>query len=130
MAAQQEKPYRRLIIFSALQTADEDILGRGLILYIVDNTSTKRVITPKLLSSKCNMYWNKIERETGSKMATPTKAKRQKIFNNLKFALDLVLSKNHFYRKMRTEQLEAKLDGWRKSEERRRSEEKKRRRKS
>lgn len=128
MAAQQEKPYRRLIIFSTLQMADS-IVSRGLILYIVDNTSTKRAITPKLLSSKCNMYWRKVEKETGSKMATPTKANRQKILDNLKLALGLVLSKNHFYRKMKAEQLEVKLDGWRKSEGRRKANEKKNRKK-
>lgn len=125
MAAQQEKPYRRLIIFSTLQMADESIVSRGLILYIVDNTSTKRVITPELLSSKCNMYWRKVEKETGSKMATPNKANRQKVFDNLRLALGIVLSKNHFYRKMKTEQLEAKLHGWRVSEGRRKSKEKK-----
>jgi len=127
MAKQQEKPYRRLVVMSALQLADESIVSRGLIIFIADNTSTKRVIDPKLLSSKCNMYWHKLEKEEG-KMATPSKSGRKRVLANLVNALGIVLSNHHIYRKSKTEQLEAKLYGWRRSEDKRKAEVKRNRR--
>jgi hypothetical protein len=121
MKEQQGKPHRRLILMSALQIADDSTVSRGLIMFILDNTSTKRVITPKVLSSKCNMYWRKVEKDEG-KMAVPCKADKKKILNNLTYALGIVLSNHHIYRKSKTEQLEAKLHGWRCSEGKRKAE--------
>lgn len=121
MAEHKECPYRRLILWSCLQMTDESLLTRGLILFIVDNTSTKRVISPKLLSSKCNMYWRKVEQEEGKK-ATPTKASKDLIIKNLTHALGIVLSEHHMYRKRKSEHLAAKLHGWRCSEGKRKAE--------
>ena len=76
--------FRNDILLTLLYVADEDIVSKDLILYLDDNVSRDRAITPDSLMSVCMMHWATSPKKEPS--AAQMRDVKEVLTNSLKFA--------------------------------------------
>ena len=102
--------FRDDILLTLLYVADEDIVPKDLILYLDENVSREKAITPDGLMSICMMHW------ATSPKREPSAQQMRNVKNNLTNALEFAWSHNANYLARVAKLQRSRMRGWRISE--------------
>jgi len=102
--------FRDDILLTLLYVADEDIVSKDLILYLDENVSRDRAITPDGLMSVCMMHWST------SPKREPSAQQMHEVKDNLTNALKFAWQHNASYLARVAKLQKNRMRGWRISE--------------
>lgn len=102
--------FRNDILLTLLYVADEDIVSKDLILYLDENVSREKAITPDGLMSICMMHW------ATSPKREPSSQQMQEVKDTLTNALKFAWSHNKSYLTRVAKLQRNRMRGWRISE--------------
>ena len=102
--------FRKDVLLCTLYRADEELLGKELVLYLDENVPLDKTVTPECLMSVCLMFWS-----TSPKLA-PTGRQMEEIKTNLTAALAFAWSLHKNIQKIKAKDQKNRMRGWRISE--------------